>query len=204
MDIAFRIQKLRKVNGISQEELADKVGVSRQAVSKWESGQSVPDIEKVITLSEVFDVTTDYLLKGTEAPRQESQKLIHANIFTIVATVLNFIGLIVSCAVWYEEQVPMALVIGLILIALGCMIFLIGMVISEPSEKAQAKRRFWSVNIWIISFMPLSFLYNMLITGCPAPYPMFVLNAIPTFLLTWLVYLVLCIYVVRLNRKRDE
>lgn len=204
MDIAFRIQKLRKVNGISQEELADKVGVSRQAVSKWESGQSFPDIEKVITLSEVFDVTTDYLLKGTEASRQESQKSIHANIFTIVATVLNFIGLIVSCAVWYEEQVPMALVIGLILTALGCMIFLIGMVISEPSEKAQAKRRFWSVNIWIISFMPLSFLYNMLITGCPAPYSMFVLNAIPAFLITWLVYLALCIYVVRLNRKRDE
>lgn len=44
---------------MSQEELADKVGVSRQAVSKWESNQSLPDIEKIILLSNYFDVTTD-------------------------------------------------------------------------------------------------------------------------------------------------
>ena len=51
MNMADRIQHLRKNKGISQEELADKVGVSRQAVSKWESEQSTPDIEKVILLS---------------------------------------------------------------------------------------------------------------------------------------------------------
>ena len=64
MSIADRIQTLRKSKGISQEELADKIGVSRQAVSKWESGQSAPDIEKIILLSEFFGVTTDFLLKG--------------------------------------------------------------------------------------------------------------------------------------------
>jgi len=52
MNIADRIQNLRKAKGISQEELADKVGVSRQAVSKWESEQSVPDLDKVIIMSE--------------------------------------------------------------------------------------------------------------------------------------------------------
>lgn len=51
---------------MSQEELADAAGVSRQAVSKWESEQSTPDIDKVVILSEIFDVTTDYLLKGIE------------------------------------------------------------------------------------------------------------------------------------------
>ena len=66
MDIADRIQSLRKTKGISQEELADKVGVSRQAVSKWESGQSAPDLEKIIIMSECFGVTTDYILKGIE------------------------------------------------------------------------------------------------------------------------------------------
>ena len=64
MNIADRIQYLRKQNGYSQEELADKVGVSRQAVSKWESEQSTPDLEKVIIMSELFEVTTDYILKG--------------------------------------------------------------------------------------------------------------------------------------------
>ena len=48
MNISDRIQELRKAKGISQEELADKMEVSRQAVSKWENGQSVPDLEKVI------------------------------------------------------------------------------------------------------------------------------------------------------------
>lgn len=69
MDLANRIQSLRKQKGLSQEELADRLGVSRQAVSKWESAQSVPDVEKIIALSEFFEVTTDYLLKGTEAPQ---------------------------------------------------------------------------------------------------------------------------------------
>ena len=64
MNIADRIQYLRKQKGYSQEELADKVGVSRQAVSKWESEQSTPDLEKVIVMSELFEVTTDYILKG--------------------------------------------------------------------------------------------------------------------------------------------
>ena len=48
MTIADRIQNLRKTKGISQEELADNIGVSRQAVSKWESEQSTPDVEKII------------------------------------------------------------------------------------------------------------------------------------------------------------
>lgn len=66
MTIADRIQSLRKQKGMSQEELADKIGVSRQAVSKWESEQSTPDLDKVVIMSELFEVTTDYLLKGIE------------------------------------------------------------------------------------------------------------------------------------------
>lgn len=61
MNIADRIQNLRKTKGISQEQLADVVGVSRQAVSKWESEQTIPDIEKVVIMSEYFGVTTDYM-----------------------------------------------------------------------------------------------------------------------------------------------
>ena len=55
--------ELRKKQGWSQEELAERLGVSRQAVSKWESGQTLPDMDKLLLLSEVFGVTTDYLLK---------------------------------------------------------------------------------------------------------------------------------------------
>ena len=66
MTLADKIQHLRKKAGWSQEELADKTGVSRQAVSKWESGQSVPDLEKILLLSDLFSVTTDFLLKDDQ------------------------------------------------------------------------------------------------------------------------------------------
>ena len=63
MILADKIIRLRKKNGWSQEELAEKMAVSRQAVSKWEGAQTIPDLEKILLLSNLFGVTTDYLLK---------------------------------------------------------------------------------------------------------------------------------------------
>ena len=63
MILAEKISRLRKKNGWSQEELAERINVSRQAVSKWEGGQSIPDLDKILQLASLFGVTTDYLLK---------------------------------------------------------------------------------------------------------------------------------------------
>ncbi len=63
MIFADKLIDLRKKNGWSQEELAEKLNVSRQAVSKWEGAQSIPDMTRIIQLSELFGVSTDYLLK---------------------------------------------------------------------------------------------------------------------------------------------
>ena len=63
MILADKITELRKKNGWSQEELADKLDVSRQSISKWESAQSIPDMSRILKLSEVFGVSTDLLLK---------------------------------------------------------------------------------------------------------------------------------------------
>ncbi len=63
MILSEKIILLRKKNNLTQEELAEKLGVSRQSVSKWEMGNSIPDINKIIQLSDVFGVKTDYLLK---------------------------------------------------------------------------------------------------------------------------------------------
>lgn len=96
MNMADRIQYLRKTKGFSQEELADKVGVSRQAVSKWESEQSTPDVEKIIIMSELFEVTTDYILKGTEPAKITNRKMIYflylgfAVIFATIAGIWSF------------------------------------------------------------------------------------------------------------------
>lgn len=63
MIFADKLILLRKKAGWSQEELADQMNVTRQSVSKWEGAQSVPDLEKMLRLSELFGVSTDYLLK---------------------------------------------------------------------------------------------------------------------------------------------
>ena len=63
MILADKIIDLRKKNGWSQEDLAEKMDVSRQSISKWEGAQSVPDMGRIVRLSELFGVSTDYLLK---------------------------------------------------------------------------------------------------------------------------------------------
>ena len=63
MNFPEKLQKLRKERGWSQEELANRITVSRQAVSKWELGTAVPDTDNIVQLSELFGVTTDYLIK---------------------------------------------------------------------------------------------------------------------------------------------
>lgn len=67
MTFSDKLIALRKKAGWSQEELAERLNVSRQSVSKWESAQSMPDIDKILQLSSLFSVTTDCLLKDTQA-----------------------------------------------------------------------------------------------------------------------------------------
>ncbi|MDE7267605.1 MAG: helix-turn-helix domain-containing protein [Lachnospiraceae bacterium] len=66
MKFSEKLLTLRKAKDFTQEQLAEKLDVSRQSVSKWESGQATPDLEKIVELSAIFDVTTDYLLKSSE------------------------------------------------------------------------------------------------------------------------------------------
>lgn len=132
MNMADRIQYLRKTKGLSQEELANKVGVSRQAVSKWESGQSTPDIEKIIIMSELFEVTTDYILKGVEPVNMVNKETINslyigfAVIFGTIAGIWSFTanrfrieeccfiviaGALIGCAIALVVQVMYNLII---------------------------------------------------------------------------------------------
>lgn len=72
MDFAVKLQSYRKQRGMSQENLAESIGVSRQAVSKWESGQSYPEMEKMIVLSDLFGVSLDHLVKDIPEPLESS------------------------------------------------------------------------------------------------------------------------------------
>ncbi len=80
MILADKIMNLRKKAGWSQEELANQLNVTRQSVSKWESAQSVPDLDKIIGLSRIFEVSTDYLLKEElEEPACAEGESFHAD-----------------------------------------------------------------------------------------------------------------------------
>lgn len=200
MNLADRIQQLRKSRGISQEELADRIGVSRQAVSKWESGQTSPDLEKIVLLSDYFEVTTDYLLKGVSPTQAQTepdqtasvQSAPDVQIFTMAGSALNLIGLIAAAMIWYERQTAAATAAGLILMVAGCVVYGTGILRADGEAKGRAKKTFWSVNVWILPFIPLSMVYNILFGGLgTAPYPILTgpVSGFVGFALFWIVYI---------------
>lgn len=92
--VSEKIYTLRRKSGLSQEQLAEKIGVSRQTVSKWENGAALPELEKLITLAQCFHVTLDELTGegeprgGQEAPEARPSKI------GIALCVLGAVGLI--------------------------------------------------------------------------------------------------------------
>lgn len=79
MNFAERIVALRKKCGMSQEQLAERLGLTRQTISKWETAQSTPELAYIVQLSEIFGVSTDFLLKGIcdEAQNNNAQSSAH-------------------------------------------------------------------------------------------------------------------------------
>ena len=174
MNIGDRIQALRKSKGISQEELADKVGVSRQAVSKWESGQSMPDLDKIIALGEYFDVTTDYILKGEKLTTSSNQKNneLASKILYISSVAFVVIGLFCAIGEWYENQTMTSVWGAMIIQAVGIASYFIGKQLSK--EKPSFTVNF--LNIAGVMFMPISMISGVISImlfkqGNIAPYP---------------------------------
>lgn len=105
MNFPEKLQKLRKERGWSQEELANRITVSRQAVSKWELGTAVPDTDNIVQLSKLFGVTTDYLIKdnldcdedipAVARTAANVRKLLIAGIVTLVLGVI-IIGVLLT------------------------------------------------------------------------------------------------------------
>jgi transcriptional regulator with XRE-family HTH domain len=73
MLLSDKLMQLRRSRGMSQEDLANEIGVSRQSVSKWEGAQAVPDLDKLVKIADFFGVSTDYLLKEEQGEHVETQ-----------------------------------------------------------------------------------------------------------------------------------
>ncbi len=173
MNIGDRILCLRKTKGISQEELADKVGVSRQAVSKWESEQSTPDLDKVIIMSDYFEVTTDYILKGIEPPKQADKNNSTASqVLYLASTAFLAIGLFCAFGAWYAEQSAESIWGSMIIQVVGVVAYFIGKLISQTKAPFMIK---W-LNLIIATFMPISLVVTFLVSGVVAPYPLDIIS----------------------------
>lgn len=130
MKLHEKISAYRKKCGLSQETLAEKIGVSRQAVSKWETGDALPEINKLKSLAECFGVTVDFLLdeetEEYQQPNVESNQ-VKANAFDrIVAWLESF----------FEKHSPFlqkySFLVGVFLILIGLYIIAKGAIILLP------------------------------------------------------------------------
>jgi transcriptional regulator, XRE family, putative len=174
MNLSDRIQYLRKVRGISQEGLADQLGVSRQAVSKWESEQSMPDLDKIISMSDYFEVTTDYLLKGIEpvVQKEEEQSIKHRRIASNICYQLSlgFVGLGIILSIILADFLKISILLTPVLIVqgVGLLVWGTGRNLSEVRPSFQVKLAL----ILFLLFVPLGFLSNVLFPlGKIFPYP---------------------------------
>lgn len=155
MNISDRIQALRKAKGITQEQLADAVGVSRQAVSKWEAEQSAPDLERIVAMAEYFDVTTDYLLRGIEpVPAAAPKARLSARTMCIIATALDAAGVIIGAGTWLEFQTWLCIAVTLIFQLAAITVWLL--------IKDGRPRWFWAANIWLLSPLPVKLASNFI------------------------------------------
>lgn len=98
--LSEKLYKLRKKSGLSQEQLAEQLNVSRQAISKWEQGTAVPESEKLISISNYFGVTVDYLLKeDTEDTMNTTAEVVEENPKMMAGIVICIAG-IVAMVIW--------------------------------------------------------------------------------------------------------
>lgn len=193
MNIADRVQGLRKAKGMSQEELADRVGVSRQAVSKWESNQSTPDLEKIIIMSEFFNVTTDYILKGIESSKElENKNFNVSQILYIASTAFLAIGLLAAFSSWYTEQSTESIWGSMIIQVVGIVAYFIGRIISQSNAPFMIK---W-LNMVIVLFMPISLIVTFIFSGFIAPYPIDVFSRF-VFAIIYVIIIILSFFVLK-------
>ena len=102
MEFKDRVFQARKAKGLSQEDLAEAVGVSRQAVSKWETGEAMPDMEKMIALCQALELDMEYLALGKEpAPAPPETKKPRKWIAAVLAAVLAAVCLGVGVLIGY-------------------------------------------------------------------------------------------------------
>ena len=177
MKLSDKIVQLRKAKGWSQEDLAEKLNVSRQAVSRWEGATAQPDAANILQLSKLFGVTTDYLLNDAyESDHDLPIKKVQSNAvhqrMILMITLEVMIWLIQFTTTIVLQNTLLGVLSFLPFVAaIGGFEYLYQKRKGEASEKAQADRRnFYNISAWIGLYFPIRFIVRKLSSFYPRPY----------------------------------
>ena len=142
MAIGNRLYNLRKEKNISQEELANALDVSRQTISKWETGESTPDFNKICPLCEYFGITSDELLSGKqniiEAKKEDKKAKFARNLAISVGLYIFSLVAIILCAALFDQPIiGVSIFFTIIAVATGLIIY--SSIVYGKSEKEKVK-----------------------------------------------------------------
>ena len=195
MKISEKIYTLRKEHNLSQEELANKLNVSRQTVSKWELGESCPDFDKIIPLCEIFGLSTEELLRDKKLERNNDgqPKVDVVKALLICISIFMYFIAIISTIVCEEvlhlnDGITVSLFLGILAFATILLIFTL---LTRRSEKPKDEKEveFKKVHDPMMKSM-LSIV--SLITTCIYLLVSFLTMAWHITWIIWIVYLVVC------------
>ncbi len=209
MKLADKILNLRKAYGMSQDDLAEKLNVSRQAISRWEMGTAQPDTSNVLQLSKLFGVTTDYLLNDDYESDHDVPVVKETEITTKAETnrQLAFILLTGLNVMILFHQLIACFVLQNTILSLGGTMLSIAAVVgfelgyrsiapkSESAKKYYCK--FYVVAFWLAAYFPIRILANVAMRLYPRPYSVLAFEIIVV-----LVYLLISIFATRLIKKK--
>lgn len=186
MKLSKKIVRLRKVNGWSQEDLAEKLNVSRQAISRWEGATAQPDATNILQLSKLFGVTTDYLLNDEYESDNDLPKVKQINsdgihqIMILMVTlevmilIIQFMSTIILQNIFFGilSFIPFIAVIG-------------GFEYAYQKKSTEAteitrtfRKKFYKISAWLGAYFPVRFMLTILSHFYPRPYNTIVLECV--------------------------
>lgn len=186
MKLSDKLVGLRKSAGMSQEELAEKLNVSRQAVSRWEMGTAMPDAANILQLSKLFHVTTDYLLNeeyesDADLPQVRAVKADGVHQSMILLVTLEVMSLILQFTAAIVLQSTFFTVLSFLpfVAAVGGFEYAYQKKADAQNEKTrQFRRRFYEISVWLGLYFPLRLLVQALMNCYPRPYDTLVLEGV--------------------------
>lgn len=186
MKLSDKLVGLRKSAGMSQEELAEKLNVSRQAVSRWEMGMAMPDAVNILQLSKLFHVTTDYLLNeeyesDADLPQVRAVKADGVHQGMILLVTLEVMSLILQFTAAIVLQSTFFTVLSFLpfVAAIGGFEYAYQKKADAQNEKTrQFRRRFYEISVWLGLYFPLRLLVQAVMNCYPRPYDTLVLEGV--------------------------